>query len=78
MVRAIGFFSLILLCDALAIAADLAEADVFVAGKEGYHTYRIPALIVERQRRARNGHLHSDTHQLFARVDRTRGASEFL
>src|SRR5262245_50219051 len=27
------------------IAADLSEADVFTAGTEGYHTYRIPALI---------------------------------
>src|SRR4029079_768508 len=30
---------------AAAIAANLAEIDVFTAGAEGYHTYRIPALI---------------------------------
>src|SRR5262245_52804347 len=28
------------------IAADLPEIDVFTAGAEGYHTYRIPALVV--------------------------------
>jgi sialidase-1 len=28
-----------------ASAADFAEVDVFTAGREGYHTYRIPALI---------------------------------
>jgi len=27
-------------------AADLSETDVFTAGAEGYHTYRIPALLV--------------------------------
>jgi sialidase-1 len=29
-----------------ATAAELQQQDVFVAGKDGYHTYRIPALIV--------------------------------
>src|SRR6476620_4325581 len=39
-------FSLSALFVALsAIAADLTETDVFTAGAEGYHTYRIPALV---------------------------------
>ena len=30
----------------VATAADFSEVDVFTAGTEGYHTYRIPALVV--------------------------------
>ncbi len=37
-------------------AADLTETDVFTAGAEGYHTYRIPALVVDQKRHA-PGHL---------------------
>jgi sialidase-1 len=32
-------------CSYTAIAAELVETDVFSAGSEGYHTYRIPALV---------------------------------
>lgn len=33
------------ICNLPAYAADLIETDVFTAGAEGYHTYRIPALV---------------------------------
>lgn len=36
---------LVLLLASLAAAADLQRRDVFVSGQEGYHTYRIPALV---------------------------------
>lgn len=32
-----------------AVAAELVQTDVFTAGQEGYHTYRIPALVVTKQ-----------------------------
>ncbi len=31
------------------IAAELAQSDVFTAGQDGYHTYRIPALVVTKK-----------------------------
>jgi len=45
MLKALAFVGF-LVCNATAVAADITETDVFVAGQEGYHTYRIPALIV--------------------------------
>ena len=36
----------ILLCATLASAADLDQSDVFSAGQDGYHTFRIPAMVV--------------------------------
>jgi sialidase-1 len=38
-------FALIHCVCAASLAADLAQTDVFTAGAEGYHTFRIPALV---------------------------------
>jgi sialidase-1 len=38
----------LLICASIA-AGELTEADVFTAGAEGYHTYRIPALVVTKK-----------------------------
>jgi sialidase-1 len=43
--NAIRIAALVAICSTLP-AADLTETDIFDAGQEGYHTYRIPALIV--------------------------------
>src|SRR6187401_3058994 len=34
---------------ALGVAEELAQTDVFSAGSEGYHTFRIPALVVTKK-----------------------------
>jgi sialidase-1 len=39
---------LALFCTSAVAADSLAETDVFLAGSEGYHTYRIPALVATR------------------------------
>lgn len=42
----IAFLNWLLICQTAGLAADLVEIDVFKSGTEGYHTFRIPALIV--------------------------------
>lgn len=46
------FSSLSVASDESPVISDLTEVDVFVSGKDGYDTYRIPSII-----RAANGHL---------------------
>lgn len=46
------FFAFCLLVSATAVASAVEQVDVFVSGRDGYHTYRIPSVI-----RAANGTL---------------------
>src|SRR5688572_4219707 len=39
---------MLLLCGLVARAAELEQVEVFTAGEDGYHTYRIPAIAVTR------------------------------
>jgi sialidase-1 len=39
-------FAVLFLCAAFARAEELARIDVFTGGQDGYHTYRIPAMVV--------------------------------
>jgi len=41
--------ALVLIIASIAIADDITQTNVFTAGAEGYHTYRIPALLVTKK-----------------------------
>ncbi len=47
--RRIGLILCLLTSAATATAAELRQQDIFVAGQGGYHTYRIPSLIVTKK-----------------------------